>query len=115
MEIKERIGDYVVIKSGEIAIFNNTPIEINISDSNTICIRIEFEYGNEKFSIQEYLNKTTHKLKFSNMCINSICGTFEPIDIAKLDSGEILYIIANVIMFDDKKGNGLLKYSLLTK
>lgn len=115
MEIKEKFGDYNIIKSGEIIIFNYTPIEISVLDSTTIGIKIEFEHGNAKFFIEEYLDKNIHILRFSNLNVNSICGTFEPIDIAVLDSDEILYIIANVIIFDAEKGNGIFRYSLLTK
>ena len=115
METKEKIGEYAIIKSGEVTIFNNAPIEISVYDSTTICIRIEFEHGDGKFFIEESLDKNTHILRFSNLNVNSVCGTFEPIDIAVLDSGEILYIIANAIILDAEKGNGIFRYSLLTK
>lgn len=71
---------------------------------------------NSRPYITEELNKNTLIMKFVNSNRDySVSGIFAPIEIGKLDDGEVLYFCCSVFTINAKDGNRLFKYSFLKR
>ncbi len=122
ISFKEKIGDYIIIKSGEIIVNKDSLITIEISDEGgePLLLKIEFlNQGGRIASISQEVNETTQTLKFLNFeQDNMVNGLFEPVEIGTLDeNGQIhtLYFNCLIHTISSKDGNRIFKYSFLIK
>ena len=118
MDFNEKIGDYTIIKHGEIIVYKNETINIElIEESGTMVLKVMFvQEDNSRPYITEELNKNTLIMKFVNSNRDySVSGIFAPIEIGKLGDGEVLYFCCSVFTINAKDGNRLFKYSFLKR
>ena len=116
MDFNEKIGDYTIIKHGEIIVYKNETIDIElIEESGTMVLRVMFvQEDNNKPYVTEELNKNILIMKFVNHNRDySVSGIFTPIEIGKLDDGEVLFFCCSIFTIDARNGNRLFKYSFL--
>lgn len=117
MDIKEKIGDYTIIKCGEILVYNNEVVQLELIEENSIFLKIRFDkIDGEKKKINEDLKDNTLTFQFINLNNDdSYYGIYEPIKIGKLGNGSPLYFNVLVYTLNAKYGNRILKYAFLTK
>lgn len=121
LNLTKKIGDFIVIKSGELIIDNNKSIEFEISDGGEpLIFKIEFVNQKGRDSvINQDVSGNTQIMRFLNFeRTHSINGLFEPIEIGKINNdGQISTLYFNCIVYthDPNLGNRIFKYSFLTK
>lgn len=120
LKFKEKIGNYSIIKQGEIIVNKDSCISIEISDEGEpVTLKIEFaNQGGRASSVSQEVSGNIQTLKFINFeQNNSINGLFEPIEIGNInDNGNnhTLYFNCVVHTINSKEGNRIFKYSFLT-
>lgn len=122
MDIKERIGEYEIIKHGEIIVFNDEDIMLEISfddkdKEEPLLLKIHFENkGGRVSSINQKIDEKTMILEFINFDREmSLGGIFEPIEIAKKDNNSIIYFSGIVFNRQETGKERLFKYSFYLK
>lgn len=113
----EKIGDYTLINRGEIIVYNDKEIIIELRDEEEpIYLIIRFKnQGGRISSIERDVNKDTLILNFINYELpNSLGGIFEPILVGNTNDKKDLYFSCAVFTLDATKGYRLFKYSFLT-
>lgn len=117
MNIKEKIGDYTIIKYGEILVYNNEIVQFELIEENSIFLKIRFDkIDGEKKTINQDLKDNTLTFQFINLNNDdSYYGIYEPIRIGSLGNGNPLYFNILVHTLNTKYGNRILKYTFLTK
>lgn len=122
MDFNEKIGDYRVVRHGEIIVYTNESINIEIQEDTTMILRVLFitEMENNRKShilIQGDPNDNNLLVvKFVNIHKDySVSGIFEPIEIGIFDNGDKIYFTCAVFTVNAKDGNRIFKYSFLTK
>lgn len=118
LRFQERIGDYTVIKSGNIIVFDNKEIYIDIFDKDDLLkIKIEFSNrGGRIASITKYNTDDCICIRFVNFeKDNSVEGAYNPIEIAEFDDGNVLYFSCVLNTIDSKSGIRTFSYSFLMK
>lgn len=121
-EIKftEQISDYKIIRQSEIIVFNNSEItiEIAIKDEEPLILKINFKNNKDikHFNIDRKIDGKTMIITFENLKEpNSTFGFFEPMELAKSDTGDVLYFNCTITTFSNEEGNRIIKYSFLIK
>lgn len=121
-EIKftEQISDYKIIRQSEIIVFNNSEItiEIAIKDEEPLMLKINFKNNKDikHFNIDRKIDGKTMIITFENLKEpNSTFGFFEPMELAKSDTGDVLYFNCTITTFSNEEGNRIIKYSFLIK
>lgn len=118
MDFNEKIGDYSIIRHGEIIVYRNESVDIQLTEegSDSIVVRIVFKEDGGNTGISEELQDNTLIMNFLNFNRNySMSGIFEPIEIGKSDNDSVLYFNCVVFTINSKDGNRLLKYSFLKR
>lgn len=120
IKFSEKISDYKIIKQSEIIVFNNSEItiEIAIQDEDPLILRINFKDNKDikHFNVVRNIEGKTMILTFENLKEpTSTLGFFEPMELAKSDSGDVLYFNCTITTFSNDEGNRLVKYSFLVK
>lgn len=117
MNINEKIGDYTIIKHGEIIVYNNEVIQLELKEENSIFLKIKFaQIDGEKNSIKQSLEDNILTLQFTNYdAENTYYGMFEPVRVGKLDNQNALYLSIVVHTLNTKYGNRIVKYTFLKK
>lgn len=115
---KEKIGDYTIIKNGEILVYNDETVDIElIRKKSCITLRAMFvQEDNSRPYITEELNKNTLIMKFVNSNRDySVSGITTPIEIGYLEGGETLYFYCSVFTVNAKIGYRFFKYAFLKR
>ena len=117
MHFKEKIGDYTIINHGEILVYNNEIVQIELIEENSIFLKIKFDQiEGDKKSIKHKLEDNTLTFQFINLNNDdSYYGIFEPIQIGQLNNKNPLYFNVVIYTLNAKYGNRILKYAFLTK
>lgn len=120
MDFYEKIGDYLVVKHGEIIVYANEKINIEIQENTTMVLRVLFiQENNESSHISIASDDNDESLlvvKFINIHKDySVSGIFDPIEIGTFDNGEKIFFTCAVFTVNAKDGNRIFKYSFLTK
>lgn len=118
MEFVEYIEGYKIIRHGEIIVYNDNEVRIELIDGDEpIILKIQFRnQGGRVSSISQEVEGDTLVMKFINFeRDNSIGGVFEPIQIGKISETEYLYFSCVIHTLNSNDGNRLLKYSFLKK
>ncbi|MCL1625736.1 DUF6864 domain-containing function [Bacteroides caecicola] len=118
MEFKEKISEYTIIHHGEIIVYNDQEIQIELTDtSGPLILKIHFlNSGGRVSSFTSEVNENVQILTFKNFERNeSLGGLFEPVEIAKMDDGSSLYFNCAIYTENAKDGDRLFKYSFLKR
>lgn len=121
LNFKEKIGDYSIIKQGDIIVSKDNRISFEISDEgDPLILRIEFvNQGGRTSSVSQEIDGNIQTLKIINFKEdNSINGLFEPAEIGTMyNNGNkcTLYFNFTVHTINSKEGNRIFKYSFLIK
>ena len=118
MEFIEYIGNYKIMKHGEIIIYNDNGIMIDLIENDVpITLKIKFENkGGRVSTITSNIEDNTLIFHFINFeRENYIGGIFEPTEVGKLDNGDTLYFNCIVNTINIKEGLRIIKYTFLIK
>ncbi|OUP31671.1 hypothetical protein B5F24_16450 [Bacteroides clarus] len=115
---KEKIGDYTIIKNGEILVYNDEAVDIElIGKKSCITLRAMFvQENNSNPRIEMKSDKNILTIKFVD--INKDCdvaGITTPTEIGHLEGGEALYFYCSVFTVNAKIGYRFFKYAFLKR
>ena len=117
MDFNEKIGNYKIIKHGEVIVYKNETIDIEIVEEEVMTFRAMFVQENDSKSYIKYeVYQNVLTMKFVNFNKNySASGVFEPMEVGELDNGDTLYFCCVIFTINANDGNRVFKYSFLTK
>lgn len=119
LQFTEKIGDFEILKNGEIIVFRNASIELKLIEhgiDSVLLIKFS-KIEDTKPMIRQYVENNIMIFDFINIDKNqSVAGIFEPTEIAVSDDGmHTIYLSCALMTLKNEDGNRLFKYSILAK
>lgn len=119
LQFTEKIGDFEILKNGEIIVFKNASIELKLIEhgiDSVLLIKFS-KIEDTKPMIRQYVENNIMIFDFINIDKNqSVTGIYEPTEIAVSDDGmHTIYLNCALMTLKNEDGNRLFKYSILAK
>lgn len=114
---EEKIGGYTIIKNGEILVYNDEAVEIELIDKKSrITLRAMFvQENNSNPRIEIKSDEDILTIKFVDIDKDCDASGTTPTEVGYLEGGEALYFYCSVFTVNAKIGYRFFKYAFLKR
>lgn len=119
MNIKEQVGDFIVLEHREITVFKNNEINISLFGNNENPLKLRIVFKDDKEKVGKIMKDVDYDILTLTFCHHNTKFTYggfpEPLDIGTTKDGKPIYFSCSINFVDTSVGYIIFNYTFWEK